>query len=135
MNLPAITHLDKIFVPLKSFIQALTSIKFLDCTTSKDKVVIRLIKPTVVGQPNPLNQLSPSSSNYFKQGDSTQPEVFTSNISNTLPKFIQYSIDYFLLNPNNSSSKATQRIGVRKKDTTLNIPPKYYVLPPILKEK
>lgn len=136
MNLPAIAHSNKIFVPLNSFLQALNSIKFLECTTYKDKIVIRLIKQTFAEKPKTENKVSFDTKIHSKQEKLKQSEVLISNASNQIPKFIQSSIDYFLLNPSpeNSSFKPIQKTGI-KKDTAVNIPPKYYVLPSILKDK
>lgn len=136
MNLPVIEHSNNIFVPLNTFIQALNSIKFLECTTYKDRIVIRLIKPIFPEKAKPVSKVFDDSEIHSKQEKTKQLEVITSNISNQIPKFIQSSIDYFLLNP---SHKKTSFMFIQKnrikKDTTVKIPPKYYVLPPFLKEK
>lgn len=136
MNLPAISHSNNIFIPLNSFIQALNSIGFLKCTTYKDRISIYLIKPTFTENAKTVNKVISDSKSHLRQEKHSQTEDLTSNASNQIPKFIQSSIDYFLLNPSpeNSSFKPIQNTGI-KKDTAINIPPKYYVLPPILKEK
>lgn len=138
MNLPAITYFNTIYVPLKPFIEILSSLKILDCHFSKGKMIVNLKKTAKEEMKIASNQIL---KNPTKERNISENKIQTNQITNTqssdsIPKFIKSSVDYFLLNPS-SENQAFKLIPRRTdtKDTIVNIPPKYYVLPPKMKGK
>lgn len=138
MKLPVISFSNQIYVPFKSFINALSSLKFLELKILENKIFVKLVeqksdKKITLSKTNPTEQ----GTNVLKR--KTEPNDFSPTQQHTpsstsLPKFIKLTKDYFLLNPQENDKFNFKSGTYPKWDTITNVPPKYYVLPPIIKK-
>ncbi len=141
MNRPAILYKDKLLIPFFSFLECLSNSGIFASSLSSKSFAFKYKEPKK--QENaPFAQITPKKKEPVDTAATPIPKVdekMEDTQSRSLPRLVLTNNERYSLEPNDGKQKAmnTKELESKNKrqndDTLSKVPPKYYILPPELK--
>ncbi|MFN3781216.1 MAG: hypothetical protein ACK4SO_03465 [Candidatus Kapaibacteriota bacterium] len=142
MNRPAILYKDKLLIPFVSFFNCLSNSGVFASSVSAKSFAFKYKEPKKQENLPPPNEMKTNEKEFVQRDTSSIPkgvQAIVDSQNRSLPRLVLTNNERFNLEPRveRQSTIDTKELKIKNKrtdeDTTRKVPPKYYTLPPELK--